>query len=875
MSDGLLELPTSGVLDGLLELPTSDPSICAVGGHGLFLPLGGDSEQRWSIELRQFLYLFGLLWCFVGVAIVADTFMAAIEKITSAEKILKLKTTTKDKDGKEVVSEKDYHVKVWNDTIANLTLMALGSSAPEILLSIIEILANKMQSGALGPSTIVGSAAFNLMVICAVCVCAIPDGEVRRIKDMGVFSITAVFSVFAYLWLVVILQFWTPNVVTLVETIITFLFFPILVTLAYLADSGYFKSHKKVSPKVLEVTTEGGMSKAEKADIIRKVRAEFGDDLSDEEMQQCAQIVSSRSEKKSRAHYRVKATRDMFGGKSVTAPEIVPSSVTAKKNAAAKQIQFKNSHEKVAENEKSIKIEVVRAAPLTESCTVQYKTQDIVAPNSVGTINGPSSASIAKAGEDYVASEGTVTFAVGSATAEISIELKDDDKVEPDEQFSVVLSNPSTGVLGPQEVCIITILNDDLPGIFGFECKDKTGKPMARYSATEGELVEITVVRNRGVCGDVSVQYKTIDETAKGGSDFDATEGTLQFKAGQVSASFHVQIHDDEAFEKLEHFKIELSNGKLETGESSEFKEWAWFAQDTNGGSESEIIQVQIVNDDAITNLGDVLENMMNRDNMSLASADYAEQFKLAVDVRGGDPDANVGVMTWFGHILSLPWKVFFALIPPTAYCGGWMCFGVALGFIGFVTAIIADLASLLGCVMGLNDAVTAITFVALGTSLPDTFASMASAVGDEYADNSIGNVTGSNSVNVFLGLGLPWLIAAAHWTALDCGLTQDDANTDAYCVTWWADYGGNVANGDIKEYGFVVLAGDLVTSVVTFCVVAVTTLCTLVWRRDNCGGELGGPKKSKQITGVFFVFLWFVYVTVSCLVTYKKLDAI
>ncbi|MPC16058.1 Sodium/calcium exchanger 2 [Portunus trituberculatus] len=56
---------------------------------------------------------------------------------------------------------------------------------------------------------------------------------------------------------------------------------------------------------------------------------------------------------------------------------------------------------------------------------------------------------------------------------------------------------------------------------------------------------------------------------------------------------------------------------------------------------------------------------------------------------------------------------------------------------------------------------VAAITFVALGTSLPDTFASKAAAVQEKYADNAVGNVTGSNSVNVFLGLGLPWLIAA------------------------------------------------------------------------------------------------------------------
>ena len=63
-----------------------------------------------------------------------------------------------------------------------------------------------------------------------------------------------------------------------------------------------------------------------------------------------------------------------------------------------------------------------------------------------------------------------------------------------------------------------------------------------------------------------------------------------------------------------------------------------------------------------------------------------------------------------------------------------------------------------------LQDSVTAITFVALGTSLPDLFASKQAATMDDTADNSIGNVTGSNSVNVFLGLGLPWLIAAIFW---------------------------------------------------------------------------------------------------------------
>ena len=55
---------------------------------------------------------------------------------------------------------------------------------------------------------------------------------------------------------------------------------------------------------------------------------------------------------------------------------------------------------------------------------------------------------------------------------------------------------------------------------------------------------------------------------------------------------------------------------------------------------------------------------------------------------------------------------------------------------------------------------------MALGTSLPDTFASKIAAVTEKTADNAIGNVTGSNSVNVFMGLGIPWMIASIYHAA-------------------------------------------------------------------------------------------------------------
>jgi hypothetical protein len=54
----------------------------------------------------------------------------------------------------------------------------LGSSAPEILLSVIETLQTLGSvPGELGPSTIVGSAAYNLLVISAVSVMAVNEGS--------------------------------------------------------------------------------------------------------------------------------------------------------------------------------------------------------------------------------------------------------------------------------------------------------------------------------------------------------------------------------------------------------------------------------------------------------------------------------------------------------------------------------------------------------------------------------------------------------------------------------------------------------------------------------------------------------------------------
>ncbi|KAH7706160.1 Protein NCX-1 a [Aphelenchoides avenae] len=119
------------------------------------------------------------------------------------------------------------------------------------------------------------------------------------------------------------------------------------------------------------------------------------------------------------------------------------------------------------------------------------------------------------------------------------------------------------------------------------------------------------------------------------------------------------------------------------------------------------------------------------------------------------------------------------------------------------------------------------------------TFASKTAAIQDKTADASIGNVTGSNAVNVFLGIGIAWAIAAIYH--------------------WW--------NGTV----FYVHAGTLASSVTLFLIGSVICLGILQWRRYNAvvHGELGGPAKPKYISVSIFVGVWVVYIVYSSLVSY------
>ena len=223
---------------------------------GIFVPLWRPQQDISTGDRisRAIVYLLALIYLFIGVAIISDRFMASIEVITSQKREIRKKNL----DGTISITT----VAIWNETVSNLTLMALGSSAPEILLSIIEVIGKNFQSGDLGPGTIVGSAAFNSFVIIAICIMAIPTGESRRIRHQRVFFVTTAWSIFAYIWLWAIVAKISPGYIEVWEGTLTFLFFPLTVFTAYIVDTklGQFirvrvTSRKQVSQLDNDIST--------------------------------------------------------------------------------------------------------------------------------------------------------------------------------------------------------------------------------------------------------------------------------------------------------------------------------------------------------------------------------------------------------------------------------------------------------------------------------------------------------------------------------------------------------------------------------------------------------------------------------------------
>ncbi|XP_051531433.1 sodium/calcium exchanger 1-like isoform X3 [Myxocyprinus asiaticus] len=903
--------------------------------EGVILPLWTPENPSFGDKLaRATVYFVSMLYMFLGVSIIADRFMASIEVITSQEKEI----TIKKPNGETTTTT----VHIWNETVSNLTLMALGSSAPEILLSVVEVCGHNFDAGELGPNTIVGSAAFNMFVIIGLCVSVVPEGEHRKVKHLRVFFVTATWSVFAYTWLYLILAVISPGIVEVWEGLLTLFFFPICVLFAWVADRRLlfykyvYKRYRVGKQRGMIIETEGEPELQSKAEIkmdggmlnshgeeflygtvdieeedmdeeearreMARILKELKQKHPEKEMEQLIELANYQvlsQQQKSRAFYRCQATRLMTGAGNILKKHAADQARKAlgvhelrsevSDNDIFSRIFFDPGTYQCLENCGSVALNVVRrGGDLMSTVSVEYRTED-------GTAN---------AGSDYQFTEGVVVFKPGETEKEIRVDIIDDDIFEEDEHFLVHLSNVkvlSEGTdngnpcvnhldilagLGLPSTATVTIFDDDHAGIFTFE------ESMVHISESIG-MMEVKVVRTSGARGVVVVPYKTIEGTAKGGGeDFEDTHGVLEFQNDEISKTITINIIDDEEYEKNKNFFLEI--GEPQLVEMSERK--AMLLHECGGfvktgrdvyrkvqgrdkpipstiisiteDGEEETLTKKEQNERRIAEMGrptlgenvkleviieesyefkSTVDKLIKKTNLALlvGTNSWRDQFVEAITVSSGeDDDEECGeekmpsCFDYVMHFLTVFWKVLFAFVPPTDYWNGWACFIVSIIMIGVLTAFIGDLASHFGCTIGLKDSVTAVVFVALGTSVPDTFASKVAAIQDQYADASIGNVTGSNAVNVFLGIGVAWSIAAIFHQA--------------------------------KGQYFRVDPGTLAFSVTLFTIFAFICIAVLMYRRrPEIGGELGGPRIPKILTTTLFFSLWLMYIVFSSMEAY------
>ncbi|KAI1895250.1 hypothetical protein AGOR_G00104370 [Albula goreensis] len=841
---------------------------------GIVLPIWYPEDPSMGDKIaRVIVYFVAMIYMFLGVSIIADRFMAAIEVITSQEKEIVIKRS----NGETTTTT----IRIWNETVSNLTLMALGSSAPEILLSVIEVCGHGFKAGELGPSTIVGSAAFNMFVIIGLCVSVIPDGETRKVKHLRVFFVTAAWSIFAYIWLYMILAVYSPNVVQIWEGLLTLAFFPICVILAWVADRRllfYKFMHKKYRTDkhrgvIIETETERskgiemdgkmvnshfvdgaasnliGLMEGKEVDESRRDMIRILKDLKqkhpEKELDQLVEMANYYAlshQQKSRAFYRIQATRMMTGAGNILKKHVAEQ---AKRSASVQEVRIEEPEEFVSkiifepcayqclENCGAVLLTIARkGGDISKTVYVDYKTED-------GSAN---------AGADYEFTEGTAVFKPGEMQKEITIGIIDDDIFEEDEHFFVRLSNvrvleveellsPNSlpfpkAVLGFPSVATVTILDDDHAGIFTFESE----------SVHVSESVGIMEGLAKG-----------------GGEDFDDTYGELEFKNDETCKTIQVKIIDDEEYEKNKNFFLELAEPRMVdmslqkdvpdrklSVEEEEAKRIAEMGKPVLG----EHSKLEVIIEESYE-FKSTVDKLIKKTNLALVvgTNSWRDQFMEAITVSAGDEDEEdsgeerlPSCFDYVMHFLTVFWKVLFACVPPTEYWNGWACFTVSIIIIGLLTAVIGDLASHFGCTIGLKDSVTAVVFVALGTSIPDTFASKVAAVQDTYADASIGNVTGSNAVNVFLGIGVAWSVAAIYW--------------------------------HMQGKPFVVQAGSLAFSVTLFTIFAFLAVTVLLYRRRaHIGGELGGPRGHRLATSAFFFSLWLLYILFSSLEAYCHIE--
>ncbi len=191
-------------------------------------------------------------------------------------------------------------------------------------------------------------------------------------------------------------------------------------------------------------------------------------------------------------------------------------------------LEFQTTQAAVAESAGVATVMVGRTGGSAGTVTVNYATSD-------GT---------AKAGSEYTAASGTLTFAPGQTSASFTVPIIDN-PLAGNTTVNLTLSDPTGGAtIAGDGTSVLTIQDTDLSatgaGVLQFDSPT--------FTASEADESAVVVVdRVDGSSGTVTVPYSVVDRTAVAGQDYEATSGVLSFGPGVTELAFTIPLLHDAA----------------------------------------------------------------------------------------------------------------------------------------------------------------------------------------------------------------------------------------------------------------------------------------------------------------------------------------
>lgn len=186
--------------------------------------------------------------------------------------------------------------------------------------------------------------------------------------------------------------------------------------------------------------------------------------------------------------------------------------------------------------------QVKLSAPSATPVTVSYSTMD----------------STALADSDYTAVSGSILFEPGQTTKTVLVPIKPDTLAEPSESFTVKLGT-ATGATISKPVGMGTIQDDD----------GQTSQPAPKLTIQDASIkpgsignsaMTFDVVLSAASTSPVSVNYTTVDATAKAPTDYLTTSGTLVFAPDVTKMTISVPVLGTTVVKPAMTFQVRLSN---------------------------------------------------------------------------------------------------------------------------------------------------------------------------------------------------------------------------------------------------------------------------------------------------------------------------